>query len=418
MQLLDFEQYPLWLNLAVLVATAAAVWLTGTQLTRRVEAIAQHTGVGRAFAGLVVLGGVVSLPELSTATGAAVVGNARFAVNTLFGGIAATMVVIAVIDAVVREEPLSTDITHPVVLLQGALSVLFLVVAAAALVVGDVPLLGAGAWTFVLLGLYLLFVELVRHYEWHRAWIPEEDVRRRGAGAAEPEAASHSAGARGPAQAAAHAQSQTAARRPSRAAAHAPSQTAAHGPPQAGPAARSQAGSGAAAPAPERRARDASRGPRPLARLILATVAVALATAAAGVMLSLVGDAVAEQAGLGASFAGLLLGGIATSLPEASTIYAAVRIRRFELVFSDAYGSNLFSTMAIFVADLAYPGGPILNEVGRFGLFAILLGAAVSAIFLAGCLERRNRAVLGMGVDSILVLAVYVGGLVMLYHLR
>jgi len=383
--LFDFRHLPLWLNLVVLVATAAAVWLAGTRLTRQVEAIAQRTGVGRAFAGLVVLGGVVSLPELSTATSAAVVGNAGFAVNTLFGGIAATMVVIAVVDAVVRERPLSTDITHPVVLLQGTLSVLFLVVAAAGLVVGDVPILGAGAWTFALLGLYLLFANLVRHYEWHRAWIPEEDVRRRGARAAKPDAAQRAAGDQAP---------------------HAASR------------ARSQAGSRTAAPASDEHVRDASRGSRPLARLILATAAVALATAAAGVLLSLVGDAVAEQAGLGESFAGLLLGGIATSLPEASTIYAAVRIRRFELVFSDAYGSNLFSTMAIFVADLAYPGGPILNEVGRFALFAVLLGAAVSAVFLAGCLERRNRAVLGMGVDSILVLAAYAGGLVLLYHLR
>lgn len=385
MQLLDFHRYPLWLNLAVLAAAAAGVWLTGTRLTRRVETIAQRTGVGRAFVGLVVLGGVVSLPELSTATTAAFAGNARFAVNTLFGGIAATMVVIAVIDAVVRERPLSTDITHPVVLLQGTLSVLFLVVAAAGLAVGDVAILGAGAWTFALLGLYLLFVELVRHYEWHRAWIPEEDVRRRGTRAANPEAAS-------------------------RGAAHAPAQTTSH--------ARSEAGSQAAAPASDQRAAAASPGARPLHRLILATVALAIAAAAAGILLSRVGDAVAEQAGLGASLAGLLLGGIATSLPEASTIYAAVRIRRFELVFSDAYGSNLFSTMAIFVADLAYPGGPILNEVGQFALFAVLLGAAVSAIFLAGCLERRNRAVLGMGVDSILVLAAYVGGLVLLYHLR
>ncbi len=305
--------------------------------------------------------------------------------NTLFGGIAATMVVIAVIDAIVREHPLSTDITHPVVLLQGTLSVLFLVVAAAGLVVGDVAILGAGAWTFALLGLYLLFAELVRHYEWHRAWIPEEDVRRRGTRAAKPEAAARAAGDQAP-QAASHAQS--------------------------------QAGSKTAAPASDQHAPGASRGSRPLARLILATIAVALATAASGVVLSRVGDAVAEQAGIGESFAGLLLGGIATSLPEASTIYAAVRIRRFELVFSDAYGSNLFSTMAIFIADLAYPGGPILNEVGRFALFAVLLGAAVSAIFLAGCLERRNRAVLGMGVDSILVLAAYAGGLVLLYHLR
>ncbi|HEX7091536.1 MAG TPA: hypothetical protein VF192_15455 [Longimicrobiales bacterium] len=356
MELVDFRHFPLWLNLAVFAATAAAVWLTGTRLTRQTEEIAQRTGVGRAFAGLLLLGGVVSLPELSTATSAALTGNARFAINTLLGGIAATMVTIAVIDAVVRERPLSTDITHPVVLLQGALSVLFLVVAAAGIVVGDVPVFGVGAWSLALLALYLLFANLIRHYEWHRAWIPEEDVRRRGGRAARPEPAEGQEG------------------RP--------------------------------------------HGRRVPAGLLLATMGVAVATAGTGFLLSRLGDAIAEQTGLGASFAGLLLGGIVTSLPEASTIYSAVRIRRFELVFSDAYGSNLFSTMAICIADLAFPGGPILNEVGRFGLFAVLLGAAVSAIFLAGCLERRNRLFLGMGVDSFLVLCAYGGGLIFLIHLR
>src|SRR5690606_18066273 len=257
-------------------------------------------------------------------------------------GIAATMVVIAVIDAVVAEEPLSTDITHPVVLLQGTLSVLFLVVAAAGLVVGDVAILGAGAWTFALLGLYLLFAELVRHYEWHRAWIPEEDVRRRGTRAAKPEAAQEAAG-----------QQEEAVPEEAATPAAAASEEAAL------PEKAAQR-EDAAPPDPERRPRGETGHRRPLARLIRATVAVALATAAAGVLLSRVGDAIAEQAGLGASFAGLLLGGIATSLPEASTVYAAVRIRRFELVFSDAYGSNLFSTMAIFVAGLHYPGRPIL----------------------------------------------------------
>src|SRR5690606_8943888 len=189
MQLRDSRHLPLWLNLAVFAATAAAVWFTGTRLTRQVEAIAQRTGIGRAITGLVLLGGVVSLPELSTATTAAFAGDAHFAVNTLLGGIAATMVVIAGIDAVVRERPLSRDITHPVVLLQGTLSVLFLVVTAAGIVVGDLGILGAGVWTFALLALYLFFANLVRHYEWHRAWIPEEDVRRRGTRAANSEAA-------------------------------------------------------------------------------------------------------------------------------------------------------------------------------------------------------------------------------------
>jgi cation:H+ antiporter len=37
---------------------------------------------------------------------------------------------------------------------------------------------------------------------------------------------------------------------------------------------------------------------------------------------------------------------------------------------------------------------------------------------MMGLIERRNRTVLRMGFDSAAVLAVYLAGLVILYHLR
>jgi len=354
-ELFDFHRYPLWFNGLAFLLAAAVVWVMGTRLTNHVEIVAERTGVGRAFIGLVLLGGVVSIPELSTSVTAAISGNARFAANTLLGGIAVTMVAIAVVDAVVRERPISTDITNPVVLLQGALCVLFLLVTAAAITIGDIGVLGAGAWTTALFVLYICFAQMVRRYQRRHPWIAEEERT------AETEAEKAEAAA-------------------------------------------------------ERR--KLLRHQHRLPRLILITVGLATATAAAGILLARVGDALAIQTGLGSSFAGFMLGGIVTSLPEVSSIFAAVRIRRFELVFSAAYGSNLFSTMAIYFADLGYPGGPILAQAGRFELFAVILGAAVCGIFLAGCVERTNRSVLGMGVDSLIVLCTYFGGMILLFHMR
>jgi hypothetical protein len=51
-----------------------------------------------------------------------------------------------------------------------------------------------------------------------------------------------------------------------------------------------------------------------------------------------------------------------------------VRLAQYEIASADAFGTNLFSVMLLFVADLAYAGGPILNEVDRFSLLATLLG--------------------------------------------
>jgi cation:H+ antiporter len=63
-------------------------------------------------------------------------------------------------------------------------------------------------------------------------------------------------------------------------------------------------------------------------------------------------------------------------------------------------------------------GGPILNEVDRFSLFAMLLGILLTAVYLAGFVERRHKTMLRMGIDSIIVLLAYGGGLVVLFFLR
>src|SRR5690606_31506280 len=119
---------PLWLNLVLTATAAAAVWVAGTRLAREADAISKRTGAGEAFVGLILLGAIVSLPELSTSITASWMGNPSFAVSTLVGGIAAVMVALAVVDAIARDQPVSSDVRHPIVLFQGVLTVLFLVV--------------------------------------------------------------------------------------------------------------------------------------------------------------------------------------------------------------------------------------------------------------------------------------------------
>jgi cation:H+ antiporter len=98
---------------------AVVVWIAGVKLAAYAKVIAERTGVGQAFVGILLLGAVVSLPEMATSVAAARLGDAQLAVNTLFGGIAATMAILAVTDALTGPEALSTDISHPTVLLHG-----------------------------------------------------------------------------------------------------------------------------------------------------------------------------------------------------------------------------------------------------------------------------------------------------------
>ena len=130
------------------------------------------------------------------------------------------------------------------------------------------------------------------------------------------------------------------------------------------------------------------------------------------------GDALSEQTGLGASFVGVALVAGSTSLPEISTTIGAVRRGNHEMAVSSILGTNCLELALFFVADLLYRDGPILAATDRSALFAATLGMVVTCIFLIGLLERRDRTVLRMGVDSLAVLIAYTSGLFGLYALR
>ena len=73
---------------------------------------------------------------------------------------------------------------------------------------------------------------------------------------------------------------------------------------------------------------------------------------------------------------------------------AAVRLRRYEMALGDIFGTNLFNTALLFLIDALASGPPVLGRVGAFSAFGALLSLALTAIFMAGVIERRDRTVL------------------------
>jgi cation:H+ antiporter len=123
------------------------------------------------------------------------------------------------------------------------------------------------------------------------------------------------------------------------------------------------------------------------------------------------GDALAEKTGLGSSIIGFTLIGLCTSLPELSSVLAALRMRRYQLAIGDIFGTNLFNIQILFVGDLFYREGALLNAAGEFEIAATCLAVLLTGIFVIGLLERTNRRIGRIGADSALVLVVYIGGL-------
>ncbi|QDY99275.1 sodium:calcium antiporter [Nitratireductor mangrovi] len=342
----SFAGFPVWLNVVAFAVSAGAVWIAGTRLSYYVDAISRHTGLGQAVLGVFLLGGITSLPEIAVAGTASFGGNAPLAVNNLLGGFSMQVAVLAVADLAMRQHALTFAVPNPIVLLQGALGILLVALVCFGIAVGDIAILGAGAWTWGVFALFLFAIRLIARSERQPSWQVVGQPPGPEIGQTET-AAEHS-----------------------------------------------------------------------LRHAVIGTAVAAAVILCAGYVLSESGEALAEQTGLGSSFFGAVFVAISTSLPEVSTVLAAVRLRRYVMAVSDIFGTNLFDLAVIFLVDLFYFGGPVLNEVGQFSIVAGLIGILVTGLYLVGLIERRNPLVFGIGLDTIAVVVTYLGGIGFLYTLR
>lgn len=167
---MTFDTLSIWLNLAIFAGSAGLVWAAGTKLTVYVDGISSRTGIGQAFLGMLLLGGITSLPEIATVTTASWVGNAPLAVNNLLGSASINIVLLAIADAAIGRDALTSVVAKPSTLLQGTLSMLLLTVVALAVTVGDVPLFGFGAWSLALFIACAAALWLSSGYENHPTW--------------------------------------------------------------------------------------------------------------------------------------------------------------------------------------------------------------------------------------------------------
>ncbi len=181
----DFTELAPWQNGLVFAVAAAAVWGAGTRLPRVVAAIADRTGLGEAFLGLVLLAGATELPEFATTVFAAAGGNPQLAVHNMFGGITMQTAVLAVADAVFARGALTYFVPQSVLLLQGNLLLLLLGSIALAIAAGEPIALGwVGLSPPLLLVAYVGALWLLRVHEGDGGWRPVDPpppVRRRSA---------------------------------------------------------------------------------------------------------------------------------------------------------------------------------------------------------------------------------------------
>ncbi|MCP4181831.1 MAG: sodium:calcium antiporter [Hyphomicrobiales bacterium] len=151
--------------------------------------------------------------------------------------------------------------------------------------------------------------------------------------------------------------------------------------------------------------------------LVIRAGFISLSILIAGYITANQAEIIAEQSGLGYSFVGVALLAASTSMPELSTTIAAARMGAYTMAISNIFGSNLIMVALILPADIAYRSGPLLANADKVAQFSIVTGILVTTIYITGILIRSTPRLFGAGIDSLLVLVVYLFGLIAAYHL-
>jgi len=148
----------------------------------------------------------------------------------------------------------------------------------------------------------------------------------------------------------------------------------------------------------------------PMARMWTLFIVSSLLTLVAGVGVQMSGNALAAAFHInGGLFAATFIA-FAGALPNISTGVASIRLGDYRLAMSDIFGGNAFMPALFVICDLITGNAVLRNATGSDVWFASL-GVLLTTIYLVGLIVRSRRTLLGMGLDSIAVVVLYVLGI-------
>jgi len=348
-----FQSFPVFVLVLIFVGGAVAVWFAGIQLSNTSDILSSRLNLGEALGGLLFLAIATNLPEIAITATAAVSHNLSIAIGNILGGIAIQTVVLAAMDAfgLRRKDALSYRAASLQVVLEGVLVVAVLVIA----IMGtQLP----PTLIFVRLApgdILIVLVWLVG------VWL---------VGKARTDL---------------------------------PWQEKGRAPDTSPPADTDKTQSS-----------ESKMAKWSTTRVVLVFAAASLVTLVAGVVLEESGNALAQYVGLSGVLFGATILAAATALPELSTGLASVKIGQYGLGFSDIFGGNAFLPVLFLVATLL-SGQSVLPQAKNSDVYLASLGILLTTVYIYGLIFRPRRQILNMGIDSLVVVVLYIVGIVGLF---
>ncbi len=121
-----------------------------------------------------------------------------------------------------------------------------------------------------------------------------------------------------------------------------------------------------------------------------------------------------EKAALPHGIVGGIFTAVSTSIPELVVAITAVRMGALNLAVGDIIGGNAFDTLFIAASDIAYREGPIYADVSSTEQFWLANSMLMTSVLLMGLIYRERHGPGNIGLESVVLLVLYFGGLVTL----
>jgi cation:H+ antiporter len=331
-----------WLQFAVCLAV---IVIAGTRLSKYGDIIAEKTGLGHVWVGIVLLATVTSLPEVATGiSSVAIIHSPDLAIGDLFGASLINLAIIAVVDVLYTKGPV-LHLLGTGIVLATILSMLLIAAAATSIFLAHSVF---NLNIFGLMGIYspiLFCLFLISQYMLFRFKTRQPDSTD------------------------------------------------------------------------NTNSQSMDYKSVSLRRTLMYFGLTAIAIVGAGIWLGFIGDQISNSTGLKASFVGTLFLAISTTAPEMVVSISAARMGALEMAVANVVGSNLFNIgVIIFINDLFFREGPILQYVSMGHVLTALFALMMSSIVIIGIVFRPKLWIkTWVGIDTTFITILYIAALVTLY---
>lgn len=159
--------------------------------------------------------------------------------------------------------------------------------------------------------------------------------------------------------------------------------------------------------------------PQPRISLLQATLGLAAAfllllVAAQGLVTG--AEEIAARTGQTLGFFGVLVFPLITCMPELASSIEATRIRAYDLAVGNLFGSCVFNMTALAIISLLTVPGSLFATVSPGFVAVALLVLLLISLALLATLGRTEVRILHLELDALLIVAIYLGGLYLLYR--